>query len=529
VKIVEIDFDSVETRRCIELGDVLYIPGPVLLQYDGIDVIESNFLEILQSDYVVATPGTGGSMTPGAAVSYLILPYTTNARGEPEYGTNTGPVNVTAASMSGKSKVTLSIPTMAHTRKNVVFKIYRTKNNPGEGAIYHHVGDVANDPSVNLVTYEDTTQEVAILSREQYFYSDGELDHIAPPPSHIACAGGGRLFLATEDGYVWASKLRSPGEAIAFSDALKFLVPDEGGRITAMAVMDESLIIFKERRIYRVRNIGQFGPSNVAGAGGEFGEPQLISADSGTKYQHSVIQTPEGIMFRAERGFYLLTRAFELVYIGSALENEPTGTLPVRASALVTSEHHVRFALNDAVHVYDYLNKQWFVWTYPNMAVGMASWINPPSSTTPATGAVWTDGTSLIYESRSLYRDFGNVGIQTSVRLGWIKGPGGLQDDVRFRRYRLVYSIEGLNPNPGSLNVDVIGNYGGLSPAGNASSIQSDVFSVTGNNVQYVEARLQRQIFEAIVFEIYEHGSLLAFTLLGLNVEVGVRSGMLSR
>lgn len=370
--VISVDFEALDTVRCIEVGESLYIPGGMLLQYDGDDVVEAGFPLFPEMSQVTSVKAAGGSMTSSATYSYKIYYKFTNARGELEVSSVAGAHLVTMGGTD--TKVTLTIPTLAQTRKGdfVSIAVFRTLAN---GTVYYLVSDesptvtgvngyVSNDTINDTVSFEDRMSDATAATKQPDPYADGELDHIAPPAGHVIAAGAGRVFLSgfEDPNQVWYSKTRDPGLAVAFNDANLIQLDDDGGQITAMGLLNEALIVFKKRRIFEVLGDGQ---SNVPAIGQGYELPRLIASDTGCVNQRSVCPSPVGIFFQSEKGIYLLDQARQLHFIGAEVKDQLASFgNRVNYAILAPKLTQVRFGiggpgLGTRVLVYDYRLQQW--------------------------------------------------------------------------------------------------------------------------------------------------------------------------
>jgi hypothetical protein len=125
-------------------------------------------------------------------------------------------------------------------------------------------------------------------------------------------------------------------------------------------------------------------------------------------------------MFQAQQGIYLLTRGFEVVPIGQAVEDgfaaikaDAGGSAtPFSGAALAAGTNQVRFLGSDSSDqssparalVYDYAFKQWFEWNLPthdSIMVAMAT-AGTASYYADNQGSVWKENTNRFDEANAL-------------------------------------------------------------------------------------------------------------------------------
>lgn len=411
-------------------GQSAYVAGAYLSMYDGQGCVESNFLRPLNTLLVSSAPSNTapGALTLLSIYSYMVVYSWKNIRGEQEWSTNLGAY--TAPILAGaEDTLTLTVPTLSHTRKlsprgAVSIQFYRTEANPTDDSEHHLVGEVANDPTVNTVSFVDTMSDTIAATAQTYPFDD-ELDNTAPPPGHILAEGNGRVYLAgfpDKTNVVMASKIRVPGRALEFSDFLpNITLAESAGPITALAMLNRTLIIFTAHAIYR--SDGE-GPSNTGA--GEFGTPNLINSDTGTDLARSVVTTPLGIMFEGAKGKMLVNQAFGVEYIGAPLEKlaDPG---ECRGCVLLPSFQQVRWSYDQTTHVFDYYHALWHVYTH--------------GSEGPT--AYWNEVHAAVSEQLVVYDDplnFDDAGTDYTarIRLGWMHSSETLQADLRIRKVGLT-------------------------------------------------------------------------------------------
>ena len=209
---------------------------------------------------------------------------------------------------------------------------------------------------------------------EPLYTIGGEIEAVCPEGARIPAVVNGRLWLG---GFyrrhrVQYSKPFAPGTASEYALAPEFnegfgFVLGSGSQVTGLAHLDQDAVLFTRDAVYL--NAGE-GPDDT-GAANDFSGPRRISSDSGCIEPRSVVETPDGVMFRSDAGLYLLDRGRSVVFIGEAVQNELDAFPVVTSAVLVPAENHVRFTCVNAeqfasdgiILVFDYTLKQWFKWT----------------------------------------------------------------------------------------------------------------------------------------------------------------------
>lgn len=357
VNSTEIDFDVDDPYQNKTQGQTLHIASGIVKMYDGKEVVEHGFHIFPENVELDSSPTTGGALEDGTYLYSAVYVWTDNKGNIHQSAPSTG-LSVTLSGATSTQKPVIQVPTLRLTDKeNVVIDLYRSEKG---GTIQYRVTTVAaptfNDTTVDSVTIEDTVSDADIVSRETLYTTGGVLENIAAPSGSIIEAYNRRLFLAgLEDGNkMQYSKITSDGKPVEFNDTLVVNVNPFGGPITALKELDDKLIIFKENAIYYMSGDG---PNNL-GVQDTFTEPEQIASDVGCVDKNSVVLTPDGVMFRSNKGFYLLSRGLGTQFIGAAVEQYDDVT--IASAEVIRLNNQVRFlAKNGRTLIYDYFVQQW--------------------------------------------------------------------------------------------------------------------------------------------------------------------------
>lgn len=439
VERVSVDFTSSYRYASAELGGNLLIAGGVLHAYDGRTICESGF-HFFPEGLTGTAAGSGGSIDAGAH-QYRVVYEWTDAQGQIH---RSAPSNAYEVTTAASDRVTLAIPTLLITQKSDVrILIYRTV---ASGSIFYRISSLTsptlNDKTVDSVSYVDSASDASITSNE-LIYTDGtdnqELENIPPGACGLITTHRGRAFVKVAPNKIAYSKLTLDGMPPAFNDGLYLLPDGRGGDVTAIAGMDDKLVIFKERAIFAVAGDG---PTN--NGQGDYAEPQLITSDVGCDEPRSVVLTNAGMMFHSPKGIYLLDRSLAVTYLGAPVEL--FNGLTITSAAVVPSSNQVRFTTSgtatlengetrtNLVLVYDYLMNQWGTFT------GIAA-----TDATVWQGVyVWTKSDGKTYkENASSFTDAGAF-IQLRFVTSWLS-LAQLQGFQRIYRLLILGDYEGAH------------------------------------------------------------------------------------
>ena len=338
-----------------------------------------------------------------------------------------------------------SVATLRVTGKTKVqIGLFRAVAEESSGVgVYYRIATLQNDPTVDALTYLDTVADSSITSADQLYTNGGALENIGPPPAQVVVRHGNRIWLGDLDDsdLLWFSKKFAPGAAIAFSDLLTLRLDKSGGRVTALGSMDEHLVAFKLNRIFRFDGDGP----DDAGANGGFSTPALVTSDVGCVSQDSVVLTDSGLMFQAPKGICLLTREFEVQYIGAAVEKYTQGGNAITSAVLLTDQSRVRFATDSGVTlVYDLIVNEWAIFTFGSEH-----------------GLYWNglyhrvDDAGLVYEETpNTFVDPNGVPVAILAQTAWLKAA----DIQGFgRSYQLLVLAQYLSQH--NVEIDVCVDY----------------------------------------------------------------------
>jgi hypothetical protein len=374
---VVVEFDSNEARRSVQMGQTLYVTGGEIMAYDGTQLVEAGFH--LFPHYFgaleAADAEADGTIEDGTYAMKLTWAWE-NARGELDRSTTAthGSVEITAAP-SAKINIASGIPLyVTHkTTKPPAVEVWRTLKDPTSEAPFYLTTSkdptsltnpnryIPNDPTATaLPTYNDELSDADLAKRETNPENGGLLENLSPPPATVVTSTQDRVFLAGIAGdphRVWYSKLRGEGEVAAFHDALTIDLPPDGGPITALAFLNDTLIVFKATAIYALAGDG----FDNAGGGQNYGPARLLSRDCGAQTADTVALVPQGLIFHSRKGWYVLNHGWSPTYIGEPVSEFDGDTFT--SVHVLESKHEVRCYSTSRVLVWDYSVNQWSEWT----------------------------------------------------------------------------------------------------------------------------------------------------------------------
>lgn len=511
----------------------LAIGGSFVGWYDGAELTELSYIyPPIITD--IDETGTVATATYGAGdvVGYLPLWESYDALGILHRSYPGVPVQWTVV---GTSPIALQVVarTLGPTNRRdeeVGLVYYRQKDGSG---VYGRLNDPAhvieNDRSArvtDVITDRDQPVGPAI------YITGGVLEDVCPEGARVPRFVGGRLWLGDffTRARVQFSKPPTPGSAAetelapGFNEAFGYVLRS-GRRVTGVAELDDKVVVFTEGEIYLVA--GQ-GPDDT-GAANDFSGLQLVSNDVGCIEPRSVVSTPDGVMFQAPAGIYLLDRSHQVRFIGERIE-DTTDTFPIISDAeLYPEETLVVFCVdnpvsrNGAILAYDYRVGEWTQWT-----VRRAGGQVRPTSVVRHRGELYiltNDGVVMQWD-RSTWLDDGADFIPMTITSSWVQSAiqGGWQ---RVRKVSALCARKDDHDLTMALRQDFEGS---ASQSHTWTEAVIDTFPDPARRLE-VTARTRRQKCLALQVELSDAASAgtvtgRGYTLAGFTLEIGAKRGL---
>lgn len=361
VSVAQVDFTDLRAFKVEELGGNGLVVGGVTGSYDSQSIVEHGFH--LFPENISLAQSVGGSLTLLGTYSYKVVYMWTDGLGRIHRSAPSPAVSITLT--GGNNQVTLTVPTLRLTQKgvrgdrtNVVIAVFRTEDSQVN---YYRASSPTsltyNALSVDTVTIIDQLADATLIGREPLYTTGDILENIAPPSTKVICIHRKRAFVLDEDGRIWFSKEIAAGRPIEFCDQFLIEVDPIGGIPTALASLDDKLVIFKKDSIAYITGEGP----DDRGLGGTYSSPEFITAELGCTEPNSVVRTSEGVMFKGRKGIYLLGRDLQTAYVGAQVEDYKD---TVSAAVALTDQNEVRFTSETGpCLVYNTEFKQWSVFT----------------------------------------------------------------------------------------------------------------------------------------------------------------------
>ena len=442
--------------------NTLLVVGGILQGYDGINLNELGFH--LYPEYITCVAGGVGNLSTGT-YQYMVEYQWTDNNGQIYRSAPSIPVSVQV--VAGQQVVVSGINLQLTSKLGPIsIVISRTAAN---GTSFNAVTSILA-PLLNVIgndtwTFIDTLSDTDAASNEIEYTTGGVLANIAPPANSIIATYGDRVFLAgmADKLLMWYSQTvvsNANNNTIPpqFCAELTFSIDPRGGDITALGLLNNILIIFKESNIFALQGNGP----DATGNNSDYGDAQMITSDVGCIDDTSVVIMPSGLMFQSAKGIYLLDQSLNVSYIGAPVEQYNSAS--ITSATLNYNSNQVIFTTNQngIALVYDYYMQQWATWTN-HYAVdaciynGNFCWLNQIGQVYQQNTSIFTDNGSPIYMSWTM-PNLSFAGIQGYQRvykmyiLGTYKGPHTLNVQVAYDYNDSYTQFVTVNPSLVSAN-----------------------------------------------------------------------------
>lgn len=515
-------FGTINTPSVARLSENFYISGMMPLEFDGRKFFDMCFGEVVF--------GTVSTSAAGSTYSYnyaLVAKYI-DSRGNVHRSTPVI-ISITSSSVVGTATHTVKFTPIRYSLKETIdIEIYRTINNGNE---YYLLTQILNDNSQTTISYADTTTDSNLTaSGTQQLYTNGE---------NLENEASSYKYLRTHQRRIFGIRYYSTNIA-DYTKKEEFGVParfnrlfntpmtsDDGGLpsdLKAMASTQNALIYLKGNSIYALNGDG----ADATGQGETFGEPYQISQGVGIKDAASAVETPNGVMFNSEKGFYVVSNSLELVKISGI---EDYLSLTITSATLRKDLNQVWWTTSDGqALVYDYENvneRGIGKWSIMENYTAIAGFYRNSKFV-----HILADGTVNI--ENATFDDNGSF-IPIKIKSGWAK-LNGIQNYQRLKR---VFFVGDWKSNH-NLKLSIAYNYEQYdwedhtySPfvsGYNVTSKPTDAALEAGGNtgVYNIDYHIKRQkcsAFQFTIEDVYTDTNGESLTLDNITLLIGKKKG----
>ena len=455
------DFSNINKFNSTTFSNTLLFVGGILQSYDGVSVSEQNFH--IYPEGVVASQAGGGSLTVGAQYQYQVVYSWTDKNGQISYSTPSPTITVQLT--GGNNSVVLTIPTLRLTAKQgTVIQIYRTlaNGNASPNPVFYVTtslltppdptsglggGGILNNTAVDTIGFTDVASDADISANQPIYTQGGILPNTSPPSCSMISLFQDRVIIGglEDPNSLWFSKIKNNNSSfntvpVEFSPDNVISINQVGGPITALGLMDQNLIIFKNNAVFILAGSG---PNN-AGGGNSYPDAQLITQQVGCNNPNSVLLFGQGIVFQSpDKGIWLIDRNLSPpTYIGAGVDDiglqyqVSSATLDPNSNAIIFT------TFNGPCMVYNYEVNQWSTYTN-HQAVDAISFQNL-FTMVKSNGLVYQQNPNIFYDGY-----IGGVAQPYSMTITtpWVSGSGILG----YQRIYHIYLL-GTYKGPHTLN-----------------------------------------------------------------------------
>lgn len=377
-------------------------------------------------------------------------------------------------------------------------------------------------------TFTDTTTDAVLAGCESLNQSDLESE-LAPPLLHVTTHKNRVWGVRSDDQRVLSYTTETSTPLFPrWNAVLTQRVDNQGGAVNAVASLDDKLLAFQDNQIVAITGDGP----DATGANGAFSAPEIVARGVGVTLAQraSVVETPDGVMFRHSSGIFRLNRGLQLEPLGLAIQRELPASTNIVSARYLSSLHQAWFLLDAApwILVFDTRWSRWATYTPPGgngatpIDVVEADGVAYILTTLSGTARLWQYDTSTYTDSVYDYRP------PAVVALPWFR-PGQRQGQMRL--WKLTVTGQTATPAGATLTADVYSQQdwklnkasetrdARLTWTGSTqidSLPDSSGFSLTGRAVT------QRASAVKVVLTLTRTTDAIALKLTGISLEYGV-------
>jgi hypothetical protein len=499
-----------------QTGVGAFLAGGYPQVYDGATLTPAGYDAFPELPPLLAQNTTSGALTRGATYFYSAVYLRTDAFGN-RVMSAPAPV-VTVVMGAGGNIVTLDYASLAGnvamwpTYAGATLVIYRTTAT--DTLNFRELVTVSFPyQTVDAVTsFFDNLSDTALVAQSAAFpflYAPptGELPNDPPPAYTLIATTQNRTFVVSSEipTRVYFSKPYTAGRPVEFNASSYVVVDPATGPVTALAVLDGNVIIFKASTIYLLSGNGPDATGN-----GTFNLPVRLASDYGCSNPTSILGTSDGVFYLGARGINLIDRALTINYAGAPMES----FLAARtvASALYDPmANQARFFLdNGSVAVYDTFLKRWSSFSnYPGV-VSTLLYNGLPAMLTSA---------GVVNQENTGFTDNGTP-ITMTIETGWIPVTESQQGWGRLRRVLVLGTYKSSHIATLSFAYDWSQTYT------DAIQFSSAAGGLVGDTIEQWRTRTVRQVMQAVRLKLVDSSITgESYDIVGLALEQATKSG----
>jgi hypothetical protein len=477
--------------------------------YDGFYGVKSGFFSRPRAPSLFSNTVVGAGLAAGTYLYCAVFEYIDNNGNL----CRSAPSDFLSVVAVGPSRIELEqwiadfnrFPRVVGTSYSVgtTVAIYRTFAN---GTVFYRRYAISTT-ALSFTTFSlvDTMTDAALTGSTPLYTTGGILENVPAPYARSVAVGKSRVFaVSAQDEELWFSKKFVSGELPSFSDSLVMKLDAQGGNAVSVVEMDDKVIILKRSSI-----LGIYGDGPDETGANPFQGPQVISTELGLVSDNASVLTDDGVMFKSDRGIYLINRGLQTDYIGKEVQEFNPNTV-VSAHNLRDRDQTFFWTTEGNTCVYDSFHRIWSVYT-GQICQDACLVDGVPHYLSGVAGA----STVLLKEDKTVFSENG-VAIPIVIRSGWMS-MAGIQGFQRIRKLNFVGKSYAAH------TVTVKLYYDFNDTEFETISVVSTTIMPGADGLYQYQIRPKRQKCEAFKFELSVSGTNQAFELSNFALEVGVK------
>lgn len=380
IRNVQLRVGDANALQTVQWGADMIVAGSLPMLYDGSSLSELGFYGAPDGGVGTALSTTAGThLTLQSSYLYRFAYESVDAQGLVSPGAMSIDLLVTLTGT--QNTVTLTIPTCRLTAKpdgSIRIGVYRTEANDtaGDSPAFYRVssldpsaaganGYLANDTTVDTVTFEDLLSDAILLTRERAYTNEGVLSNDPAPLGPVIAVGKDRIFWTdpTDGNIVRYSQTRRDGYQPEVSFDLSLRVDQVGGPIGAIAILDDALLVFTTRSVFAILGPGPLANPDAAPQIGFSAPVELPTDAEGCTRPRSIAQTALAVLYQTEDGaIKQIDRSRQVSYVGAPVEAY-NDQIITSADEIPGKEQIVFLTSAGTTLLYDSFHGQWSTWT----------------------------------------------------------------------------------------------------------------------------------------------------------------------
>lgn len=224
---------------------------------------------------------------------------------------------------------------------------------------------VVNDPTIDIILFVDALDDATLKTREPLYTNGGVLSNTPSPwAGGVIATSKGRVLWTdpTDPNMLRYSQQNADDTSLEAPVDLSLRKDPLGGAITAIGVMDDTIIPFAETAVFIFGGPGPLANPSIDPSANAFTPIELVTTDVGCTNQASVGTAPVGLIFKTTKGIQLLSRSRQIVDIGNDVQRFDTQNI-TRTTLITTAQRVLCLTDSGRSLLWDYERNAWSTFT----------------------------------------------------------------------------------------------------------------------------------------------------------------------